>query len=123
MSSLEEKILKLEIPKDKFNNFTKGERDTLYILKNDKTIVIKGADKGTSVNAWDRGEYIKEAENRFGDTSIYEEVLNDAKPLMNIILNTLENIRNRGNICNDTLNHFIIKDSKFVRFYLLLKNS
>ena len=121
MSSLEEKLLNIEVLKDQFNNLTKGEQDALYILKNDRTIVIKGADKGSAVAVWDRDDYIKEAENQLGDTNIYEEVPNDANPLMNIILNTLENIHKRGDICADTLNHFIIKDAKFVRFYLLPK--
>ena len=91
--SLEEKLLKIEaqktyLTKDIFNNLTKGERDALCNLKNDKTIVIKGADKGSTVVVWDREDYIKEAENQPGDTNIYEEVPNDTKPLMNIILNT-----------------------------------
>ena len=46
-------------------------------------------DKGSAVVVWDREDYIKEAENQLGDTNIYEEVPNDAKPLMNIILNAL----------------------------------
>ena len=93
----------------------------MYNLKNDKTIAIKSADKGSAVVVWDREDYIKEAENQLGDTNIYEEVPNDAKPLMNIILNTLENIRKRGDVCTDTLNYFLIKDAKFARFYLLQK--
>ena len=64
LSCLEEKLLKIEVPKDKFNNVTKGERDALYNLKNDKTIVIKGADKGSAVVLWDREDYIREAENQ-----------------------------------------------------------
>ena len=42
----------------------------MYIFKNDKTIVIKGADKGSAVVVWDREDYIKEAENQLGDASI-----------------------------------------------------
>ena len=45
LSSLEEKLLDIDIPKDKFNNLSDEERDALYSLKNDNTIVIKGADK------------------------------------------------------------------------------
>ena len=78
----------------------------------------KAADKGSAVVVWDREDYIKEAENQLGDTNLYEEVPNDAKPLMNI-LNTLENIRKRGDVCTDTLNYFLIKDAKFTRLYLL----
>ena len=53
LSSLEEKLLKTEVPKDKFNNLTRGEWDALYNLKNDKTIVIKGADKGSVMMMFD----------------------------------------------------------------------
>ena len=49
MSSLEEKLMKIEIPKDKYNNLTSKERQALYDLKNDKNIVIKSADKGSAV--------------------------------------------------------------------------
>ena len=73
--------------KEKFNNLTKGEWDVLYNLKNDKIIVIKGAGKGSAVVVWDREDYIKEAENQLiRDTNIYDEVPNDAKPLMRIII-------------------------------------
>ena len=44
LSSLEEKFLDIDIPKDKFNNLRKEERDVLYSLKNNNDIVIKGAD-------------------------------------------------------------------------------
>ena len=40
LSSLEEKLMKVEVPKDKFNNLTNSERKALYDLKNgtEKTI-------------------------------------------------------------------------------------
>ena len=62
MSSLEEKLMKIEISKDKYNNLTSEERQALYDLKNDKNIVIKAADKGSALVVWDREDYIKEAE-------------------------------------------------------------
>ena len=61
LSSLEEKLLDIDIPKDKFNNLSKEERDALHSLKNDNTIVIKGAEKGSAVVVWDREHYLKEA--------------------------------------------------------------
>ena len=57
LSSLEEKLMKVEVPKDKFNNLTNSEWKALYDLKNDKSIVIKSADKGSSVLVWDREDY------------------------------------------------------------------
>ena len=75
MSSLEEKLMKIEIPKDKFNNLTSKERKALYDLKNDKNIIIiKGADKGSTVVVWDREDYIKEAEKQLGDSDVDEQV-------------------------------------------------
>ena len=53
MNSLEEKLMKIEIPKDKYNNLTSKERQALYNLKNDKNIVIKGADKRSAVVVWE----------------------------------------------------------------------
>ena len=80
--------------------------------------MIKEADKGSAVIVWGREDCIKETENQLGDTNIYEEVPNNTKPLMN----TLENICKRGDICTDTVtNYFIIKDTKFARFCLLPK--
>ena len=49
LSSLEEKLMKVEVPKGEFSNLTKSERKALYDLKNDKSIVIKSADKGSAV--------------------------------------------------------------------------
>ena len=71
MSSLEEKLMKIEIPKDKYNNLTSKERQALYDLKNDKNIVIKAADKGSALVFWDREDYIKEAEKQLGDCDVY----------------------------------------------------
>ena len=49
LSCLEERLLDIEIPSKRYKNFTKEERDALYSLKSDSTIIIKGADKGSVV--------------------------------------------------------------------------
>ena len=67
LSSLEEKLMNIEIPQNKYNNLNREERSALYNFKNDKNIVIKSADKGSSVVVWDRDDYIKEAEERLGE--------------------------------------------------------
>ena len=48
-SSLEEKLMKVEVPKDKINNLINSERKALYDLQNDKSIVIKSGDEGSAV--------------------------------------------------------------------------
>ena len=73
--------MKVEVPKDKFNNLTNSELKVLYDLKNDDNIEIKSADKSAAVIAWDREDYIVEAEKQLGDEEGYEEVSNNAAPL------------------------------------------
>ena len=121
LSSLEEKLMNIEIPQNKYNNLTREERSALYNLKNDKNIVIKSADKGSAVVVWDRDDYIKEAEKQLGDKEIYEEVCNDPEPLISTIYNAIEKIRKRGDLNADTTKYFMVKDPTFARFYLLLK--
>ena len=121
LSSLKEKLMKVEVPKDKFNNLTNSERKALYDLKNDKSIVIKSADTGSAVVVWDREDYIKEAEKQLGDQEVYEEVSNNAAPVLKTINGVIAKIRKRGDLKRDTLDYFIMKDPKFARFYLLPK--
>ena len=89
--------MKIEIPKDKYNNLTSKERQALYDLKNDKNIVIKGADKGSAVVVWDREDYIKEAEKQLGEGDVYEEVPDDLERLVSTIYRMIEKIRKLEN--------------------------
>ena len=70
---------------------------------------------------WDREDYLKEACKQLEDKDVYEEVQNDPSTLINTIMRALEKIRIRGDLSNDTLNYFLVKDPKFARFYLLPK--
>ena len=104
MRSLEEKLMKIGIPEDKYNNRTSKERQALYDLKNDKNTVIKGDDKGSAVVVWDREDYIKEAEKRLRDSDVYEEVPDDPEPLISAIHRTIEKMRKRGDLKKKLLN-------------------
>ena len=55
--------MKIKISNDKYNNLTSKEQEALHDLKNDKNIVIKGADKGSAVVVWDTEDYIRKQEN------------------------------------------------------------
>ena len=52
-------MLDIKIPSKRYNNFTKDERDALYGLRDDPSIIIKGTDKGSAVVVWDREDYLK----------------------------------------------------------------
>ena len=64
---------------------------------------------------------IEEASKQLEDQDVYEGVQNDPSTLINTIMRVLEKIRIRGDLLNDTLNYFQVKDPKSTRFYLLPK--
>ena len=109
----------IDISYKKFHNLTREERNALYNLRDDPTIIIKGADKSSAVVVCDREDYLKEAYKKLEDQDVYEEVPNDSSILINAIMCALEKTRIRGDLPNDTLNYFLVKDPKFARFYLL----
>ena len=116
LSSLEERLLEIDISSKRFNNLAKGERNELYNLRDDPNIMIKGADKGSEVVFWDREDYLKEASKQLEDQDVYEKVQNDPSTLINTSMRNLEKIRIRGDLSNDTLNYFLVKDPKFAKF-------
>ena len=119
LSSLEEKLPYIDIPK--VNNLIKEERDTMYSLKNDNTLVIKGADKGFGFVTWDREDYLKQADKQLSDEKVYEVVTNDPSFLESTIFTALNQITARGDLSADNLKYLFNKDPKFARFYFLPK--
>ena len=55
------------------SNLTKEERLALNSLRDDTSIIIKEADKGSGVVVWDRKDYLKEAEKQLGDKETYKK--------------------------------------------------
>ena len=53
LSCLEERLLDIEIPSKRFNNLTKYERNAMYTLKDDKSIITKDFDKISAVIVWE----------------------------------------------------------------------
>ena len=79
--------------------------------------MVKSADKGSAAIVWDREDYIKEAEKQISDEKVYEEVSNDAAPLLKTINEIITKIRKRGDLKRDYLDYFIMKDPKFSRLH------
>ena len=93
----------------------------MYYLTDDNSAIIKTAGKDAAVIVRDRQDYIKEVSKQLEDKDVYLEVPNDSSALVSIMFKSLQKIRKRGDLSQDTLNYFLVKDSKFPRFYLLLK--
>ena len=54
-------------------------------LQNDRSVIIKPADKGSAVVVWDRQDYLKKAERQLSDNSIYKEVKVTEKNLVDLV--------------------------------------
>ena len=93
----------------------------MYSLKDDPSIIIKGADKGSAVVVWDREDYLKEAYRQLDDKEVYEQFSDDPSVLANTLMKALEKICLRVDLSKDTLDYFLVKDPKLARFYLLTK--
>ena len=74
---LEERLLDIEVPSKRFNNLTKEESEVLYTLKDDPSIIIKGADGESAVFVWGREDCLKEAYRQLEDKEVYEQVPNN----------------------------------------------
>ena len=87
-------------------------------MKDDRSIITKGADKVSVVVLWDREDYLKKAYRQLDDKEVYEQVPKDPSVLAGTLMKALEKI---WDLSKDTLDYFLVKDPKFARFYLLPK--
>ena len=108
----------IEIPFKRHNNLTKDERDALYNLKDDPSIIIKGADKVSVVVVLGRENYLKEAYKQLDGTEVYEEVPNYPNVLINNIMKALEKIRLYGYLRYETIFcNKVVLDVKLMIFF------
>ena len=60
----------------KVTNLTREEWEAFKNLKEDRSIIIKPADKGSCVVVWDREDYLAEGYMQLNDKSTYVEINN-----------------------------------------------
>ena len=58
LSPLEQNLLDIDIPKQKFDKLRQEERDALYFLKININLVIKGVGKGSGVLLYGTGKIV-----------------------------------------------------------------
>ena len=128
LSCLEEGLLGIEIPSKRFNNLTKEEREVLYSLKDDRTIIIKGAGKGAVVAVWVRKDYLREVYRRLDDKEVYKQVPDDPSVLTNTLIKALEKqlmiLNLQGLICHlkFTNDYMIYHEDQWFQFAVIILN-
>ena len=106
LSQIEKDLFELAETSFGYSNFSKEEWQVLRALANDRSIVIKKADKGSCVVIWDRNDYILEAEKQLSDESIYKDTNFKDKILQELADNSnklFRNLKTKGSITEGVL--------------------
>ena len=103
-------------------NLSLEERKALSELKGNNDIVIKKADKGSSIVVMNIEDYVKEAERQLSDEKFYKKVNNDLSASHNeIINNLLDNLKSQEAISEEVYNCLYTNNPKTASLYLLPK--
>ena len=70
----------------------------MRLLANDRSIVIKKADKGSCVVVWDREDYIAEANKQLNDENVYKSVKFKDKVLQDLADGIFKCLKQKGKI-------------------------
>ena len=90
---------------------------TVRALADDRSIVIKKADKGPCVVVWDRWDYVKDAEKQLGDSTVYEEINYNKKILSDLVDSSskyFKKLNSSGHISYKEMKYFIYEYKKHV---------
>ena len=108
-------------------NLSKEEWLAMRGLAEDRSLIIKPADKGFCVVLWDREDYLAEAEKQLEDVDIYEDTDFKESDLVKLVEknNTMfQSLRRKNLITEKKLKYFSYQNKKstnFCKMYLLLK--
>ena len=94
-------------------------------LANDRSIIIKKADKGCCVVVWDREDYTAEAKKQLGDKNVYKDIDFKEKILQELVETSnsfFKNLKKKRCITENELKYFSIEFKKATilgKLYLL----
>ena len=107
------------------NSLPKEEQDALHSLRDDPSIIIIGANKGSAIVVWDREDYLMEAYRQLHDKEVYKQVPDDPSVFANNLMKKEKLFRKNKSVgeifWKGTLDYYLVKDPKFSRFFLLLE--
>ena len=85
LSKIEHELFQIPDKSLPYSNLSKDGCQAIRSLAEDRSIVIKNADKGSCVVVWDRLDYLSEAEKQLDDKKIYNEVSFNDKILRDLV--------------------------------------
>ena len=127
LGRVEDELFSIPSERNRNLNLSKEEWLAVKSLKEDKSIVIKPADKGSCVVVWDKQDYIMEAERQLSDESVYETISFNEKQLCTLTDTSnklFQKLRGKGIIAEKELKYFTYEFNKAAnlgKLYLLPK--
>ena len=119
LSQVENELFQITKQDLRYSNLSKEEWRAIRSLADDRSIVIKKADKGSCVVVWDRNDYVLEAEKQLSDPSVYRDVSNNENilPKLSEATNKMfSSLRRKGFITEKQLNYFTYEYKKATHF-------
>ena len=124
LSELEKQIFKIVDSKLGYSIFSKEEWQAMRALADDRSIVIKKADNGSTAAVWDRNDCILEAEKQLSDANVYKDVSFHEKNFQGLVGKSnqlFQNQKSKGKISGKYFTYEYKKVSNLGKLYLLPK--
>ena len=127
LSKVEQDLFKTIETPIRYSNLSSDEWKAIRSLADDRSIVIKKANKGSAVVVWDRVDYIKEAQKQLKDENVYKKVNFEDQNLSELVDKSNHFFRGpktKGYITDKNLKYFTYQYKKACnlgKLYLLLK--
>ena len=110
LSQIEHELFQIPDKCLPYSNLSMDEWQAIRSLAEDRSIVIKKADKGSCVVVWDRLDYLSEAEKQLGDKSICKHVSFNDKILRDLIETSIKmflKLKRKGSISEKKMKFFV----------------
>ena len=127
LSQVENELFEITKEPTRYSNLSQEERRTITTLADDRSIVIKKADKGSGIVVCDRADYLRKAEKQLLDKNVYQEVQSKKQMLSNLVDTSnkfFRGLKTKGFIAEKELKYFTYEYKKACnlgKMYLLPK--
>ena len=125
LSQVENELFEITKEPTCYSNFSQEDWRAIRMLADDRSIVIKKADKGFGIVVWDRADYLREAEKQLSDKNVYQEIQFKKQMLSNLFDTSkkfFRSLKTKEFIAEKELKYFTYeykKDCNLGKMYLL----
>ena len=117
LSQVENELFEITKEPTRYSKLSQEEWRAIRTLADDRSIVIKKADKGSCIVVWDRADYLREAEKQLSDKKVYQEVQFKKQMLSNLVdtsNNFFRGLKTKGFIAEKELKSFTYEYKKVI---------